>query len=678
MDFSAGTRTQFTYDLADRLVSQKEYTGTGQNGGTLRSSTDFTYADKTNYLTNVKHFSPLGTQNIAYKYGNINNGEMPDQVYSVSWNGVEKVTNKFDSLSRLSKRTVNGLATNYTYKDLEGNKTTTLVKSIETSGITHTYEYDSLGNITSIYDGSKTTTYKYDALNQLVRADNPYECKTHIYTYENGNITEDKVYQYTVGTSEPSDLKYTVKYSYSDKKWADVLTGVERIFPQDSVNAISLEQEETPEIVTRLLGENAQRYDMESRLSLSNNISALSNSKNEYYAVTSDEIGNITSYDGLNYTWVGRQLKSVSPVGNPSVGATYSYNFDGQRIGKNITLDGGEVYDYDYYYNGDILAGYRLVITNADGSSTTHNVAFMYDENGEAFGFNYNGNDYYYVRNAQNDVIFISNSDNTGVVMYQYDAWGNMTACYDTSDDGMLSIVNPYTYRGYFYEFETNTYFLKSRYYNPELCRFISVDGYVQTGQGVLDKNMFAYCLNNPVNRVDSEGSSSVLIALAITVIAIGAIIGGIIGGTSNEDLYKKNFEPNEPENVSNPSTPTSPNIPSSNPNNKKSKKNNMPNNSNNKNNNLNNSLQGNRLSKGQKVRNVFIGATLGLAVGGAAVMLAGISITLTVSAGVVAGTTGAQIFAIGALAFNFEAMLCAPFYSVELDPVEWDAKGGM
>lgn len=67
----------------------------------------------------------------------------------------------------------------------------------------------------------------------------------------------------------------------------------------------------------------------------------------------------------------------------------------------------------------------------------------MYDENGEAFGFNYNGNDYYYVRNAQNDVIFISNSDNTGVVMYQYDAWGNMTACYDTSDDGMLSVINP-------------------------------------------------------------------------------------------------------------------------------------------------------------------------------------------------------------------------------------------
>ena len=506
VDFASNSYTRYNYDLSGRTASIREYSGTDVSSNIPISYTEYKYADKTSYLTGVKHFSPLGTQNIGYTYGNINNGEMPDQVYSVSWNGVEKVTNKFDSLSRLSKRTVNGLATNYTYKDLEGNQTTTLVKSIETVGITHTYEYDSLGNITSIYDGSKTTTYKYDALNQLVRADNPYENKTHIYTYENGNITEDKVYQYTVGTSEPSDLIYTVKYSYNNKNWADVLTGVERIFPQDSVNAISLEQEETPEIVTRLLGENAQRYDMKSRLSLSNNISALSNSKNEYYAVTSDEIGNITSYDGLNYTWVGRQLKSVSSAENSSVGATYSYNSDGQRIGKNITLDDGETYDYDYYYNGDILAGYKLVITNADGSSTTHNVTFMYDENGEAFGFNYNGNDYYYVRNAQNDVIFISNSDNIGVVMYQYDAWGNMTACYDTSDDGMLSIINPYTYRGYYYEFETNTYFLKSRYYNPELCRFISADGYVQTGQGLLDKNMFAYCGNNPVNRVDETG----------------------------------------------------------------------------------------------------------------------------------------------------------------------------
>ncbi len=205
---------------------------------------------------------------------------------------------------------------------------------------------------------------------------------------------------------------------------------------------------------------------MKSRLSLSNNISALSNSKNEYYAVTSDKIGNITSYDGLNYTWVGRQLKSVSPVGDSSVGATYSYNSDGQRIGKNIVLPDGETYDYDYYYNGDFLAGYKLVITKSDGSSTTHNVAFMYDENGEAFGIDINGKEYFYVKNAQNDVIAIVNSNNETVATYRYNSWGKLISCEDTSENQEVSFLNPYTYRSYYYDSDTQLYYLSSRYYN--------------------------------------------------------------------------------------------------------------------------------------------------------------------------------------------------------------------
>ncbi len=518
VDFASDSYTRYNYDLSGRTASVREYSGTDLSSNIPISYTEYKYADKTNYLTNVKHFSPLGTQNIAYNYGNINNGQMPDQVYSISWNGVNKLENSFDALSRLTTRKVNGLATNYTYKDIGENQTTTLVKSIETSGITHTYEYDALGNITSIYDGSRTTTYKYDDLNQLVRADNPYENKTHIYTYENGNITEDKVYAYTAGTSEPTNLKYTVKYSYSNEKWADVLTGVEKVYPQNSVNAISLEQEETPEIVTRLLGENAQRYDMKSRLLPNSGISLLSLGDNEnYYSVTSDEIGNITSYKGSTYTWVGRQLQSVS---NEDYTSIFSYNSDGQRIGKTISVNGDSTYNYEYYYNGDILSGYKLVITKSDGSSTTHNVTFMYDENGEAFGFNYNGNDYYYVRNAQNDVVFITDSDNIGVVLYQYDAWGNITACADVSDGGMVSIVNPYTYRGYFYEIENNSYFLKSRYYNPELCRFISADSLLDN-RDINRLNQFAYCANNPIAFVDNTGK-----------LLIGCIVGTVVGAT--------------------------------------------------------------------------------------------------------------------------------------------------
>ena len=530
VDYATNSYTRYNYDLSGRTASVREYSGTDISSNTPISYTEYGYADKTNYLTNVKHFSMLGTQNISYKYGNVAIGEMPDQVYSVSWNGKTKVTNGYDSLSRLSTRKINGLATNYTYKDISADKTTTLVKSIETSGITHTYEYDSLGNITSIYDGSRTTTYKYDELNQLVRADNPYENKTHIYTYENGNITEDKVYAYTDDTSEPTNLKYTVKYSYENSVWADVLTGVQTVYPENGVNALSLEPENIPENVTKLLGNNAVRYDMSSRLSGNNGIAVLNDNK-DVSVVTSDTIGNITSYNGSTYTWLGRQLQSVS---NDEMTTTFLYNADGQRIGKKISIFGDSEYDYSYYYNGDILAGYKLVITDEEGQASTHIVTFMYDENGEAFGFNYNGNDYYYARNAQNDVVFITDSDNTGVVMYQYDAWGNITACYDTSDDGMLSVINPYTYRGYYYEIETNSYFLKSRYYNPELCRFISADGLINANQDILGCNLFAYCSNNPVNCYDDDGESGVrtftkMIPVALMAVGIMALLKGVI-----------------------------------------------------------------------------------------------------------------------------------------------------
>ena len=298
MDFSAGTRTQFTYDLADRLVSQKEYTGTGQNGGTLRSSTDFTYADKTNYLTNVKHFSPLGTQNIGYTYGNINNGEMPDQVYSVSWNGVEKVTNKFDSLSRLTKRTVNGLATNYTYKDLEGNQTTTLVESINTGGISYVYDYDEVNNIKSVTVGNKKTTYEYDELNQLTRVNDPFENVTHVYTYNNGNIVYDLVYEYSVGVL-PSYPESKTQYLYENATWSDILTGVKKSHFDNGVEIID-----------------------------------------DRYSISSDTIGNITNLNAPKYSWLGRQLQSVSNSDNSKT--TYSYNADGQRIAKAVNSNTGD------------------------------------------------------------------------------------------------------------------------------------------------------------------------------------------------------------------------------------------------------------------------------------------------------------------------------------------------
>ena len=96
-----------------------------------------------------------------------------------------------------------------------------------------------------------------------------------------------------------------------------------------------------------------------------------------------------------------------------------------------------------------------------------------------------------------------------------------------------MAVLNPIRYRGYFYDTETGFYYLNSRYYDPEIGRFINADGYVSTGQSFLGYNMFAYCNNNPVNLVDTSGSMAAVAAAsagALTGIGSLALIGMSLG----------------------------------------------------------------------------------------------------------------------------------------------------
>ena len=444
VDFASNSYTRYNYDLSGRTASIREYSGTDVSSNIPISYTEYKYADKTSYLTGVKHFSPLGTQNIGYTYGNINNGEMPDQVYSVSWNGVEKVTNKFDSLSRLSKRTVNGLATNYTYKDLEGNQTTTLVKSIETAAGTFTYTYDEVGNIKSVSDGTYTTSYDYDALNQLVRENNQQIGKTYTYAYQNGNITERKEYAYTTG--DLGEVLDTKTWTYGNNIWTDLLTNF-----------------------------NGQ-------------------------TITYDEIGNPTTIGNKSLSWNGRQLQQIADGENIY---TYSYNADGQRVSKTVTQTDGTVTVTEFFYNGSILAGQKT------GDDT---LVFMYDNNGDIFGVVYNGAEYYYIKNAQNDVVAIVDSNKNVIAEYQYDAWGRIVSVTDVEGNDIsaqkdhIGNVNPIRYRSYYFDSETYFYYLNTRYYSPEMCRFLNADGSIGANQDIHAYNLFAYCSNNPVNFYDPSG----------------------------------------------------------------------------------------------------------------------------------------------------------------------------
>ena len=115
----------------------------------------------------------------------------------------------------------------------------------------------------------------------------------------------------------------------------------------------------------------------------------------------------------------------------------------------------------------------------------------------------------YVVTNSQGDVIALYDRNGNAVVEYQYDAWGNIISTTNTTEGSSLdwNEVNPFRYRGYYYDSETSLYYLQSRYYDAETGRFINQDSYVSTGTGLLGFNMFAYCDNNPVNGWDPTGT---------------------------------------------------------------------------------------------------------------------------------------------------------------------------
>lgn len=143
---------------------------------------------------------------------------------------------------------------------------------------------------------------------------------------------------------------------------------------------------------------------------------------------------------------------------------------------------------------------------------------FYYDMNGRPYGLQYNGNIYYYLLNAQGDVIRMLDSTGATAASYEYDPFGNII-----SATGPMAEANPLRYRGYYYDRETGFYYLNSRYYDPKTGRFINADSYVSTGQGIVGYNMFAYCGNNPVNMSDPMGyfASGIITSLLYKVIVM-------------------------------------------------------------------------------------------------------------------------------------------------------------
>ena len=353
------------------------------------------------------------------------------------------------------------------------------------------YTYDAAGNIQTVTTGgtnvpaaAASKTYTYDAQGQLA-------------TETNGGASRAYAYD-TVGNirSVTTDGAVIKSFGYTNPSWPDLLTSV-------TVGGT------TKDIL----------YEGQTQTS------GVPSSGNP-----------VTYYNGKDYsfTWTkGRQLASATVDGKQ---VSYTYDMSGVRSNKQV---GDTTYTYT------TLSGKVMRQTWGDNNA----LEFVYDDGNQPFAVIYKHGQttelYYYVLNAQGDVSAILDSSGKLAASYDYDAWGNCTV-YDSSakvltDPTSIANLNPLRYRGYYYDAETGFYYLQSRYYDPAICRFINADTFATTdANGLLSANMFAYCENNPIMRVDADGEVAHVIVGAIIGAALGAgleVLSQLATGTKLADI---------------------------------------------------------------------------------------------------------------------------------------------
>ncbi|MBC8533605.1 RHS repeat-associated core domain-containing protein [Yeguia hominis] len=184
----------------------------------------------------------------------------------------------------------------------------------------------------------------------------------------------------------------------------------------------------------------------------------------------------------------------------------------------------------DYFLNG------TKILAQKTGSTVTW---FYYDQQGTRVAMEHGGKLYYYLYNLQGDVIALCDASSKQIVAkYSYDAWGKLLTK-ENLGTGTIADVNPFRYRGYYYDSETEMYYLNSRYYDPEVGRFLNADGLLGANESSSGYNLFSYCGNNPANRSDSNGKFAAAIGAA-AMFGLGIIAAAAVSGLASVGIISR------------------------------------------------------------------------------------------------------------------------------------------
>ena len=398
--------------------------------------------------------------------------------------------------------------------------------SNEINGINKINEYNELDMLrySKVYSGSKQilsnyysykTNSKYqNALSSIIEEESKFYGSSHyIRSYKTdslGNVTNvsDSVFgshAYTYNSRGFLIKEDNTSYTYDDN--GNMITSGNSTYKYDNLN--------------RLISINGDSI---------------------FYSFTTP--GNPRLFKDTEYEFEGRRLKCVSePMGiDEQKTVDYTYNSNGLIIKKILGYwyaddRDSEEYTTKYYYDGEKL------ITEI---GPRNRLDFLYDENGILYGLiKDSSRKYFYIRDFMSNILGLVDDSGNIVVKYKYDAYGNRISITDTSGCD-LGNINPFRYKGYYYDDDVEMYYCKSRFYVPSWHRWLNSDSinYLEP-KNITSLNLFTYCNNNPVMYVDENGKFPGL----ITAMLIGAVIGAFVGvvGQAGADvlsnLWKYGFK---------------------------------------------------------------------------------------------------------------------------------------
>ncbi len=457
-DSSANVLTQYAYTLtgnrksmsSGNLTTNYAYDDLGRLQKEAESNgivKEYTYDAANNRKTNIITQNGALVSNTSYEYDKMNRLE-----HVMEGNSLAATYTYDENGNRKSLSYANGNSTEYQYN--YANKVVSLINKQETQAIsTFSYLYYLDGNKASKTDDAGTTYYTYDGLGRLKNerlADN----STISYWFDDYSNRARMTAASPTGTT-------TTRYIYDknnrlikEEKVANSITDTTCYYYDNNGNQTF----KTSEIIRPVSMDDKASY------------------KAYVMGETEDSLAEAYEYDGLN-----RLSKAI--VSDMTI--SYTYNGNGLRTSKTVNgITTAHVWD------GDQMV-LELDETGNVSSKYIRGINLLYSDRA--------GTKNFYMYNAHGDVEQLTDISGNVIKNYDYDAFG-VEKNIDSADN------NPFRYCGEYFDKETGTIYLRARYYDPSIGRFISEDSYRGKAEDPLSLNLYTYCSGNPVNFIDPTG----------------------------------------------------------------------------------------------------------------------------------------------------------------------------